>query len=94
MEKTRGAGSCQQDERRRDASAALEGMYAARRAALKRLIDQQFNGNERAFALKIEYPASQINDMRKGRKGFGEKSPTNSKIVSTSRAARWRFRAG
>lgn len=72
MEKTRGAGSCQQDERRRDASAALEGMYAARRAALKRLIDQQFNGNERAFALKIEYPASQINDMRKGRKGFGK----------------------
>lgn len=44
-----------------------------RRAVLKSYIDRQFDGVARQFALAVEKPESQINDMLAGRKSFGEK---------------------
>lgn len=44
-----------------------------RRAALKSYIERQFDDVARQFALAVEKPESQINDMLAGRKSFGEK---------------------
>jgi hypothetical protein len=51
----------------------VKDVQSARRRAVQKLIDERWAGNASAFARAAKKPQSQIADMLRGEKSFGEK---------------------